>query len=130
LNGLTASSNVMAVVEAQCIIYCYLALAAGAAGFAQAWGFSLLSERLSHRLRRAYLAALLATEMQFYDAASSGELVARLASDVVRALQWISRVRVCGETLNCAAHSAVTGAHQPGHRSEGGPPAAGGRHLR
>jgi ABC-type multidrug transport system fused ATPase/permease subunit len=65
------------------VAYCYLAAAAGACGFAQAWGFSLLSERLSNRMRRAYLQALLATEVAFYDEASSGELVSRLASDIV-----------------------------------------------
>jgi ABC-type multidrug transport system fused ATPase/permease subunit len=69
--------------QRQCVAYCYLAACAGVCGFAQAWGFSLLSERLSNRTRRAYLQALLATEVAFYDEASSGELVSRLASDIV-----------------------------------------------
>jgi ATP-binding cassette subfamily B (MDR/TAP) protein 1 len=43
----------------------------------------LLSERLSNRTRRAYLQALLHTEVPYYDDASSSELVSRLASDVV-----------------------------------------------
>jgi len=63
LNGLSAQQDVMEVVTTQCVYYCYLAIGAGAAGFLQAWGFSLLSERLSNRTRRAYLAALLATEV-------------------------------------------------------------------
>ena len=70
----------MVVITRQCVYYCYLAAGAGVAGFLQAWGFSLLSERLSNRTRRAYLEALLATEVGFYDSASSGELVrARVA---------------------------------------------------
>ena len=41
------------------------------------------SERLSNRLRQHYLTALLATEPGFYDVSSSGELVSRLAGDIV-----------------------------------------------
>ena len=68
----------MEVITRQCVYYCYLAAGAGVAGFLQAWGFSLLSERLSNRTRRAYLEALLATEVGYYDSASSGELVRAL----------------------------------------------------
>ena len=73
----------MVVISKQCLYYVYLAIGAGAAGFLQAWGFSLLSERLSNRARRAYLEALLATEVGFYDSASSGELVNRLSENIV-----------------------------------------------
>ena len=83
LNGLSAQKDVMAIITRQCVFYCYLALGAGFAGFLQAWGFSLLSERLSNRTRRAYLEALLATEVAFYDTASSGELVNRLSENIV-----------------------------------------------
>jgi ABC-type multidrug transport system fused ATPase/permease subunit len=83
LNGLSARQDVMAVVSRQCVLYCWLAIGAGAAGFLQAWGFSLLSERLSNRTRRAYLEALLATEVGYYDVASSGELVNRLSENIV-----------------------------------------------
>ena len=73
----------MRVIKAQCLLYVYLAAGAGACGFAHGWGFSLLAERVSNRIRHHYLAALLATEVGYYDDASSNELISRLASDIV-----------------------------------------------
>ena len=83
LNGLAArGGSVMDVVTAQCLVYVYIAAGAGCAGFCQNWALGMLSERLSHRTRRAYLAALLHAEASFYDASDSGDLLSRLASDV------------------------------------------------
>ena len=41
-----------------------------------------LSDRLTNKIRRKYLASLLRTEIAFFDQASSGELVTRISSDV------------------------------------------------
>ena len=46
-----------------------------------------LSDRLTNKIRVAYLRALLRTEIAFFDQASSGELVSRVSSDVTHIAQ-------------------------------------------
>ena len=59
-----------------------------------------MSDRLTNKIRVAYLRALLRTEIGFYDSASSGELVSRLSADLTQISQGTgTKVRAGGPSL-------------------------------
>lgn len=67
----------------------YIALGTSVCGFAQGYAFSTVADRLTNTLRRAYLSALLKSEIGFFDLSPTGALVSRLATDVALVQQAV-----------------------------------------